>query len=297
MPIVSKNIDIFKSISVQMMFTEAAEKDYMFARFPKMHGIYSEFWWKAAQTVEKCLKAIILLNGGSVKKYRHDLSAMFDDQKSILSDMALSELTKPEKLNPALWYDESLAHFIGRIAHLGDPDSRYGLIPIYGYRGDLFKFDELYFQLRRRCYCMDRVIGDNDAHVSDTFGVFCGKTFGEVIRENPRLINQYNLVNGHGIVWNFETVSDINKKWNVSFEDDDSEFLNGKPPAAIAALSPGFENTLLTSIYESIENPNNVFDPEQARQNINWLLANVIIPKDAKDSFRRWVTTGTVKEQ
>lgn len=167
---------------------------------------------------------------------------------------------------------------------------------MYGYRGDLFKFDELYLQPRRRCYCMRRKIGDNDAHVSDTFAVFRGKSFGEVIRENPRLINRYHLINGRDVAWNFEIVSNINREWNVSFEDDDSEYLKGKPPAAIAALSPGMENTLLTAIYESLEKPNEGFDPKQTKKNITWLLANVKIPKDAKDVFERWVTTGTVKE-
>jgi hypothetical protein len=57
----------FKSVFAHKFFVAPSDRNYFFARFAKTYGINEEFWWQALQTIEKLLKAGLVLNGVSVK--------------------------------------------------------------------------------------------------------------------------------------------------------------------------------------------------------------------------------------
>lgn len=47
-------------------------------------GLQRAFYWAAAQSIEKYLKAFLLLNGHSTKKYKgHSIKDLFDDAVDI----------------------------------------------------------------------------------------------------------------------------------------------------------------------------------------------------------------------
>lgn len=58
-------------------FVVTADQDYLTARLLAKSGLYRAFYWAAAQTIEKYLKAFLLLRGESVRNGTHDVEALY----------------------------------------------------------------------------------------------------------------------------------------------------------------------------------------------------------------------------
>lgn len=64
-------------------FVKPADDDYVAARALAIGGLHRSFFWSAAQTVEKYLKAFLLLHGVSVKDASHKLSGLLTKAKKV----------------------------------------------------------------------------------------------------------------------------------------------------------------------------------------------------------------------
>lgn len=128
-PMLEPPLNYFKSVFAHKFFVAPSDRNYFFARFAKTYGINEEFWWQALQTIEKLLKADLILNGVSVKSgYNHDIEKLWNKHKTVFGDLAVTSRRKPDKLAEQLWTDRTLESFIARVNQMGHPDSRYGLI-------------------------------------------------------------------------------------------------------------------------------------------------------------------------
>jgi hypothetical protein len=143
-----------------------------------------QFYWTAAQAIEKLCKACLLSNWESVKPFGHDIVKLCD-RVALVSENVLD-------LNQVIEIDESIReHFVGdyfetriefikRLQTNGSPNSRYGNATIQQRPYDIFAMDGLAFQLiRLNC----------DLSLADELG----ETNLEKLRMHPSLSGKIQL--------------------------------------------------------------------------------------------------------
>lgn len=171
---------------VKEIFIDTADEDYITARWLFLSNLHRQFFWGAAQSLEKYLKAALLLNGysakqdGSNNKYRHNLAALFDAVNRFAGNLIPSQLEAPVQValfsqNKKLWGDPTTKNFISRINEHGDPSNRYDYFGFELEAADLYKFDQVVFALRNIAVKLDAIFDAN--HPT--------KTFADRIREHP----------------------------------------------------------------------------------------------------------------
>lgn len=64
---------------VYTAFIESADMDYVMGRFAAKHALAEPFSWNRNQCFEKYLKAALLLNDMSTRKFGHDLSRLYEE--------------------------------------------------------------------------------------------------------------------------------------------------------------------------------------------------------------------------
>ena len=89
-------IDILKNEVVTEMFVDPADHDYVVSRWCYQNCLFGSFFWNAAQAIEKYLKASLLLNGRSSKKFGHDLVRLYDAVTEYADDLLPDGLERPE---------------------------------------------------------------------------------------------------------------------------------------------------------------------------------------------------------
>jgi HEPN domain-containing protein len=143
------------------MYRDAADEDYLIARFSARTNLVYQFWWSAQQAVEKYLKAALLLNGHPVSQYGHQLSGMLQVARSFSEDLLPHLHCPPRNVVTSAWPNTNprsfmlVDDFVGRVENLGNPNSRYRATSNYTRASDLIHFDELCFLLRRICFPLD----------------------------------------------------------------------------------------------------------------------------------------------
>lgn len=166
---------------VWRMFREPADCDYINARALLFANQSYQFYWSAAQAIEKYLKCALLQNGVSVSGYGHDIPKLLLRLLAIAGEHLPIMLVPPREieLRPlngtlmGLSYAEPFVSFIERIASEGDSSNRYRHYSLIFRRSDLHKFDECCFQLRRLCFPLEIDYG----------GI--GENYCDILRENP----------------------------------------------------------------------------------------------------------------
>ena len=151
---------------VWRMFRDAADEDYLVARWAALEGLNHQFLWSAQQALEKYLKAALLLNDRSISDDKHALKDLYHKLLPVVGDLLPMVLCPPNYFEePGLpfegaryprWFDfQTLLEFISRVDLIGNPNVRYRQhsITFFGY--DLHKFDEVCFLLRRVCVPLD----------------------------------------------------------------------------------------------------------------------------------------------
>ncbi|URF45060.1 hypothetical protein [Dinoroseobacter shibae] len=277
----------FKSVFSHKFFVEPADRNYFLARFAKINRLNTEFWWQALQTVEKLLKAGLVLNGVSIKNgYGHGVEKLWEKHKEVFGELAVTELERPEKLSPAVWTDAPLDNFISIINRLGHPDSRYGLTGYSNRKSDLFKFDQLAFELRRRTIGLDWIVGED--FPSKELAAFYGKPYRDVIVKIPE--HQIRLLkwpSGSTDILGPD-LEDVVYSWNFSFYRCDADLerpaIQGTEPACT-----GFGNSYLSLLWEELGQTGITLP---ARERVTWLLENIQIGRDAETEFRRILDMG-----
>ena len=136
-------------------FVVPADQDYLLARFLAQKAFPRIFFWMAAQSLEKHLKAFLLLNGHSVKRITHSVKSLFDKVISIDETIKNIDMTphKDIEIEPQLIErikKFSAWEFIENIEKYGRPDNRYNSFGIDFNTGYLFALDNFIFHLRKR---------------------------------------------------------------------------------------------------------------------------------------------------
>lgn len=151
--------DVYFNTLVLDRFFHTAEKDYIASRMLYCSGLRQLFIWQAGQTIEKYLKAAILLSGGSIRK-SHSLTWHFDQLRQVCANQIPTAMliddnayrypiqVSEEGYEYEVNYTENTRDFVERINSIYDPEQRYNQrgfsIELY----DLFKFDQLTCILR-----------------------------------------------------------------------------------------------------------------------------------------------------
>lgn len=140
-----------KQTIIRALFIDTADDNYTLARFCFHAALNIDFFWLAVHCLEKYLKAALLHNGKSSKKYNHNIVELYKDVLLLAPELLPENLSRPEIMPPKLWRDESTKDFIQRLYDNGQPNNRY---QIFGYTrrtDDLWKLDEVVFAARRLC--------------------------------------------------------------------------------------------------------------------------------------------------
>lgn len=277
----------FKSVFAHKFFVAPSDRNYFFARFAKTYGINEEFWWQALQTIEKLLKAGLVLNGVSVKiGYGHDIEKLWNKHKEVFGDLAVTGLNKPEKLADRFWTDHTLENFITRVNEMGHPDSRYGLLSYSNNNDDMFKFDQLAFELRRRTIGLEWIIGAD--FPDEELAEFYGQTYRNIIAQRPDHQIRYMKSPTGPINVIGKDLEDVIHSWNFSYFRGDAD-LERPTPSTVAPAMAGFGNSYLYLLWDSI---NDAEVTDLAREQVEWLLGNIQIGRDAEREFVKILAAG-----
>jgi len=121
---------------INRSFRDIADNDYIAARLLYKNRLGFQFLWSASQAIEKYLKAILLYNGRSTKKFSHQL---------------LKLLRETEKLNNIrIDYPEDVSKFIEYLDRQGN--NRYFNRYAYTVGDELLKLDKSVWYIRKSCF-------------------------------------------------------------------------------------------------------------------------------------------------
>ncbi len=270
-------------------FVKPGDYNYIHARFCRATGLHTEFFWQAAQAVEKYLKAAIVANGASSHGYSHNTGKLLDDLNGILGDLGIHDLSKPEPLNAELWTNNPLPKIMGKLEAFGDPANRYGLTSYQNDGWDIFVLDKLVWELRRRSVGIKWIIGTD--WIDETIPEMNGQTIGHVISNRPdyqpRPITIPKV--DFGIMGsNFE---DALHSWNLTFKRN-PEDIEKDPPRSIAVKIGGFGNSVLPMYIARAEIHAKVSKESAAEvaYRIQWILDNIQFGKDMKKEINDILT-------
>jgi hypothetical protein len=141
-------------------FVTTADENYILARNAFFLEFYTDFFWLSVHSLEKYLKAVLLINGFSSiknnpgqkeKEYGHDIQYLYRDVKKLIPALDIPPFKNPLSKTDMYWYAETIEQYLEKLTKHGDPNNRYML---YGYnqqQTDLFKVDHLIWHLRWYC--------------------------------------------------------------------------------------------------------------------------------------------------
>lgn len=141
-----RHIEIYKKSFIKKTFIYTADSNYILGRQAFFSDSYVDSYWLSLHAIEKYMKAIIIINGRSTKKFSHDLNALFKELKKC--NCNLPEFEKPEFFPEDGWLQITPKDFLHRLNIIGNPNNRYML---YGYNyspDDPLKIDQIILYLR-----------------------------------------------------------------------------------------------------------------------------------------------------
>lgn len=166
-----------KVMVVRDMFIRTADENYITARWCASNALTTDFLWLAFHSVEKYLKAALLLNGQSVLNASHGIEALFERFQGLAGEFLPELLTRPTLLNME-WRDITPKAFVERLARQGNPDNRY---LVHGHdtdHEDVHRLDALVFAIRRACHSLDTPLLEEESGPTST---------RKALRDNPAL--------------------------------------------------------------------------------------------------------------
>lgn len=258
-------------------FVKPGDYNYIHARFCRATGLHTEFYWQAAQAIEKYLKAALVANGGK-SDYGHRIGDMLVDLNGTLGEHGVNDLSKPDKLNSELWTDKPLERMMWKLAEFGDPNSRYGLTSYQNDGWDIFVFDKLVWEIRRRSVGMKWVIGTD--WIDETIPEFNGQSLGSVIMSRPDYQARPITIPKVDFSTIGQSFDDALHSWNLMFQRN-PEDISKAPPRTVAARIGGFGNSVLP-MYLSMAEKSAQSDKAKAAEvafRIEWILDKIYFPK------------------
>jgi hypothetical protein len=183
----------WKTRIVEEMFIETADEDYVLARWLFQNQLYRQYYWNAAQTVEKLLKASLLVNNHSVQEESHDLEKLYKRVASMAGDLLPTELHVPAEVTVPIEVTsaqnpEKTAVFVARLNKNGRASNRYNIFSTLCEFTELYKLDEIVFSLRNITHPLDQreYFNGTDASARDLISQDSSRNLREF---NTRLSN------------------------------------------------------------------------------------------------------------
>lgn len=136
---------------VKELFINTADDNYVAARWCYQNGLNVDFFWLAVHSLEKYLKAALLLNGHSSKNFGHEIEKLYAAVRPLAPELLLVNLDKPPGYEVDFWFSETPEAFVKRLYRDGQADNRYQLFGYVLHMEDLLKFDQLIFAVRPLC--------------------------------------------------------------------------------------------------------------------------------------------------
>jgi HEPN domain-containing protein len=140
---------------IEDIFVRTADENYITARWCAFNSLQVDFFWLSVHALEKYMKAVILVNGGSVVDKSHDIVELFDDVKSLAPTLIPDVLKKPEDFIEELWYPNNTRDFVSHLFREGNAHNRYLLYGFLKHFADLPMLDRTVFIVRRLICSLD----------------------------------------------------------------------------------------------------------------------------------------------
>lgn len=140
-----------KSAIINALFVERADMDYLLARLAYHSGLFHNFYFLAAQGLEKYMKAYLLYNNVSAKDVGHDLKKLFnividiDENSFVPKNIDFPETTATHS---DTWNGKAMSLFIFHLNDLGHTDNRYGIVGTFINGPIIHALDQLCHGLR-----------------------------------------------------------------------------------------------------------------------------------------------------
>jgi hypothetical protein len=134
---------------VKEMFVRTADENYVAARWCNAQRLHTDFFWLGTHALEKYMKAVLLYNGRSVKRYGHDVLRLYSSVHTIGKSLLPVTLKKPSNLTGVHWINRTAKEFLEHPARDGSPENRY-LGHGYSTRSqDVHMLDTMVYAVRR----------------------------------------------------------------------------------------------------------------------------------------------------
>jgi hypothetical protein len=140
-----------KHTIVQELFINTADDNYVTARWCYRNGLNVDFFWLAVHSLEKYLKAALLVNGRSSRNFGHEIEKLYAAVLPLAPELLPTTLVKPQQYELDFWLSETPVEFVKRLYRDGQADNRYQLLGYVQHMEDLLKFDQLVYAVRPLC--------------------------------------------------------------------------------------------------------------------------------------------------
>ena len=273
----ASELDVLKNNVATDLFVNMADQDYVLARIAYHKQMGNGFFWAAGQAIEKYLKASLLLNGKSSKRYGHDLVRLFEAVNEYASDLFPEKLTKPQQLSHLThWHEETPAEFLKRIEPNTDPNNRYNLFGYLLRREDTFHLDQFIFAARRVAFQLDAypLLGQPKYREGTP------RTVREMLERFPK-----DQPRSHGRLDKImkansnQELGDAALKFNFPFAPNDYE--HGEMRLGFSSANP----VLYRRILALLEQEPNLSRDTDAADLAEWVMDNIKLPKDVEQEL------------
>jgi len=272
------SVSASKSNLVLELFARTADENYITARWCAINQLNTDFLWLSVHALEKYLKAVLLLNGGSSRRsasdqkpYSHDIVRLYADVKNLAGTLLPDDLVKPVDLTIYHWFDRTPEQFMEHLLSNGNADNRY---LIYGYvtsSQDLHMLDAMVFRIRRLICSLDERWLPSREPEAPTF------TNRELLTRQPKYYGRLSMPLDDLIGAREESpkrAAALNL--NTAFAPD------GYQHEPVRSGSSSRNPVILRRILDPLESE----DPRWAAEGVEiarWFLANVQVPKGKPD--------------
>ncbi len=269
------SVSASKNNLVHELLVRTADENYIAARWCAINRLNTDFLWLAVHALEKYLKAVLLVNGRSSRKYSHDIVRLYADVKTLAGALLPDTLAKPADLDTDHWFDRTPEQFTEYLLRNGNADNRY---LIYGYvtsSQDLHMLDTMVFAIRRLiCPLDERMFPRRDPGAPTV-------THREILTRQPEhygrmfmplddLISAREASPARAVALNL----------NVAFAPEDY------PHEPLRSGSSARNPVIMRRILDPLESDNPAYAAEGVEL-ARWFLANVQVPKGSR-TIQAW---------
>lgn len=277
----ARNLNHFKSVSAHHFFVNPADQNYALASVCYRMGL-QEFFWQAAQAIEKYLKAGLVLNDVCAPR-GHELKKLWDEYSKAFQRLPIEALARPKQIPERIWGDADPVAFLQRLDEMGSAESRYGLVSWWFDGDELAKLDALVFELRRRTIGLDWIVGA-DFTPSEAESAYVGRSYEDVLSTEPRFQprpffadfkNEFSPIG--------PSIEHVIRDGNATFSEDAT--IEKILARYRIGVTHGGINSLRFHYLECLELERAVWSPELSEQ-FTWLLENISIGREVDDYIR-----------